>query len=151
HMAFERGARAQRNHRRPMPGAGLDDGAHLLGAVREGHGVRRMDGVVGLVPAVLLAHRRPPLPAPAAGTRGWAAPRPCCSRTAAAVDRRSPRSARNSASSDSFALWPIAGAAVINCSVPKARVRPVTVEGRAGHLIPYNNTKPGARRQFLGG
>ena len=57
-MAFERGAGAERDDRRFVLGAELDDCRDFLGALRKGDRVGRMRLVVGLVLAVLGANRR---------------------------------------------------------------------------------------------
>ena len=56
-VALERGARPVGDHRQAMAGADLDDGTHFFGRMREGDRVGRGAGMVGLILAVLLAHR----------------------------------------------------------------------------------------------
>ena len=57
-VALERGADAVGDHRHAVAAAGVDDVAHFLGAFRENHRVGRGIGEIGLVLAVVLAHRR---------------------------------------------------------------------------------------------
>ena len=57
-MAFQGGAGAEGDHRALRGGADLDDLGDLLGGLGEGDRVGRVRRVVGLVRAVLLAHRR---------------------------------------------------------------------------------------------
>jgi D-serine deaminase-like pyridoxal phosphate-dependent protein len=53
---FQRGAGAERDDRRAVPGAQLDDRLHLLGRFGEHHGVGQVGLVIGDVLAVLFAH-----------------------------------------------------------------------------------------------
>jgi hypothetical protein len=57
HVAFERGARAKRDHRTVVGGADLDDLGDLLGGLGEGDRVGRMAGMIGLGVPVLIADR----------------------------------------------------------------------------------------------
>jgi hypothetical protein len=56
-VALERGADAVGNHRHLVPAADVDDVAHLFGGLGEDHHVRGRVRKVGLVLAVVLAHR----------------------------------------------------------------------------------------------
>lgn len=57
YVTFQRGAGAESDDRRCMCSAQLDDRGDFFGGVREGHSVRRMRSVVGLVFAMLGADR----------------------------------------------------------------------------------------------